>query len=135
MKKQEAVFRMQQLGIMPECIEAFENGKLWESETNSIPGAMYELDGKEKALVRKFEQEYNALVYHVIHTLCNIRNDNHEMYSMLYVSNYPEEWEMDREMLKDNIAYAYVYNATDPDLSEIGSIAIQPVNGGLVRIG
>ena len=96
---------------------------------------MYELDGKEKALVHKFEQEYNALVYHVIHTLCNIRNDEHEMYSMLYVSNYPEEWEMDREMLKDNIAYAYVYNATDPVLSEIGSIAVQPVNGGLVRIG
>ena len=28
----------------------------------------------------------------------------------------------------------YVYNADHPELSEIGSIQVEPVNGGLIRL-
>ncbi len=85
-------------------------------------------NGNQK--IRKFEEESNGLVYHVIKTQMNFGL----MYSFLYVSEYIEEWKMDMEDLGDNQTLAYVVNTTMPDCSEFGTIGIEPSIGGLKRI-
>lgn len=80
-----------------------------------------------------FEKEYQAKVYLILisHT------EFGKLVSMLYVSNHNEEWNYDNEDLKEKVAYAYVFNQTDNDCSEIGSIAFEydSICGGIYRIG
>lgn len=85
---------------------------------------------EERSMVRKFEEDSNGLVYHVIKTQMNFGL----MYSFLYVSEHIEEWEMDMEDLGYNQTLAYVVNTTMPDCSEFGTIGIEPSIGGLKRI-
>ena len=65
-KKAEAVTRMKLWGIFSPIVRAFETkGTLAES----VPpiGACFWLNEAQKERVKKFEEEHNALVYHVIH--------------------------------------------------------------------
>lgn len=131
-QKEEAVERMKKLGLMPQVIEEFKEGKLNFSES---AGFLYWIDeNTEHDLlnrVKAFEKEYNAVVYHVIHNLTEFG----ELYSYLYVSAYEEEWEYDRADIDFGYAVAYVENIDDGNCSEFGSIVIKPTNGGLMRIG
>ena len=53
---------------------------------------------------------------------------------MLYISDYEEDWEEDRELLKQKEALAYVYNYDMPDCSEAGYIQFRYTCGaGLLR--
>lgn len=81
---------------------------------------------KETELIRainEFEKRHNAYVYHVVYSNTNIG----KLYTMLYVSNYKEEWERDRRDIKDKQLYAYVWNRTDECCSEIGLVGIEKV--------
>lgn len=82
--------------------------------------ARYWLDEAQRKRVAEFEEQNNALVYHVIHSYTSIG----EMESYLYVSDYPEEWERDREDIKDGQQLVYVFNHDMPDCSEFGSIGV-----------
>lgn len=125
----EAIERMKLLKLDKGCIEAFVKGKVWESEGF---GALYELTDEEQKIVDKFEKEHEGcLVYHMIHNLFEFG----ECYSMLYVSNDKEEWEQDKQDIKEGYIMAYVENIDTPYFSEFGTIAIKPSFGGLVRIG
>lgn len=127
-QKQEAIKRMRKLGIMEQPIKEFEEeGKLNLSEG---PGLLYWLDDDEQKMVKEFEEGENGLVYHVIKQKTNIGL----LYSLMYVSEYDEEWEMDNEDLGEGQALAYVVNKTMPDCSEYGTIGIQSINGGLKRV-
>jgi hypothetical protein len=130
-KKVEAIKRMQVLGLFRPCIRAFE--KYDELQLTEPNGGLYEFSDDEElsAKVREFEEEYNALVYHVIHTYTQFG----ELYNFLYVSDYEEEWEYDNEDVKAGYAVAYVWNKTDEWMSEIGGIAVRELFGGLVRVG
>ena len=128
-KKQEAINRMKALGIFSETIKQFKGGQVSYSEPHL--GANYWLDEEQEKIVKEFEEEYNALVYFVIRSYTEFG----KLDALLYVSDYEEEWEMDREDIQDGYAIAYVYNYDIPDFSEIGSIAVQGKFGGLVRIG
>lgn len=80
--------------------------------------------------LRKFEEEHNALVYAVIRDYFNICT----MDAYLYVSDYEEEWEDDREELKNGEVLAYVRNLNDDECSEFGSIGVKrSPAAGLVR--
>ena len=92
-------------------------------------GFLYWLNSDQQAIVDEFEAEWDALVYHVIHSYTSIG----EMLTLLYVSNYPEEWEYDRLDLAEGYPLAYVKNLDDPYLSEIGSVGIECRIGGLIR--
>lgn len=128
-KKAEAIQRMQMLKMMPEVIKAFSNhGTVMVSERPL--GALYELDDSVKKIVSDFEKEYGSLVYAVIHTFTEFG----ELYDLLYVCDTEEEWELDREDLKEFYSVSGCYNATDGFL-EIGSIQVEPVFGGLIRVG
>lgn len=128
-KKAEAVARMKELGIFDETIRQFEN---WDMVSLSEPpfGAFFWIEGEDLERVKKFEQEYNALVFVGIRSFTNIG----VMDSFLFVSDHEEEWEEDRELLKEGETLAYVYNHDMPDYSEIGWISIAPtIAAGLRR--
>lgn len=128
MQKAEAIKRMKALKVIPEAIRQFEQDDLVNC---SEGGALYWLDDEQKKMVAEFEEEYNALVYMVIHN----QTEFGELYNMLYVSQHEDEWQYDNEDLKDGYAYAYVKNVTYEDFSEIGGIAIDNRFGGIVRVG
>ena len=124
----ECLRRMKELNLSAQCISAFQHGKVWESEGI---GALYELNEEEQKIVDKFEQEHKGYkVYHVIHNLYEFG----EIYSLLYVDTYYDEWKCFDEDLKDNITFIYAYNKTDEYLSEFGSISIKKNIGGLIRV-
>ena len=130
-KKTEALNRMKTLQLFTPCIKAFE--KRNEVQLSEMTGGLYEFSGDEEliAKVKAFEEEYNALVYHVIHTYTQFG----ELYSFLYVSDHQDEWEYDNEDIKENYTMAYVWNKDDEWCSEFGSIAVRQKFGGLVRVG
>ncbi|MBQ8133554.1 MAG: hypothetical protein IJ711_00055 [Lachnospiraceae bacterium] len=118
-KKKEAIERMKKWGIFPDTIKQFENDNL-VSESAPPVGACFWLNDEQKARVKSFEEQNNALVYHVIHSYTTIG----EMECYLYVSDYPEEWEMDHAGIEHGEQLCYVYNHDMPDCSEFGSIGI-----------
>ncbi|MEG1563821.1 MAG: hypothetical protein RR365_08855 [Bacteroides sp.] len=118
-KKVEALARMKLWGIYPPIVEQFKDEDLVSESVPPI-GACFWIEGEQLARVREFEKKNNALVYHVVRSFTTIG----EMESYLFVSNYPEEWEMDRADINDGQQLAYVYNHDMPDCSEFGSIGI-----------
>lgn len=126
-KKIEAIARMQQLKLHPNIIKEFEKDNILNLSENG--GFLYWLTDEQKSYVEEFENTYNALVYHVIHNYTAFG----ELLAFLFVSDYEEEWETDREDLADGYAYAYVRNVDDDDCSELGGICFQTQFGGLVR--
>ena len=125
----ECITRMEILNLSRQCIGAFKKGKIWESE--SI-GALYEVNEEEQEIINNFEKEHEGYkVYHLIHNI----TDFGELYNIFYVSNNENEWKEDKEDLKQDYAFVYVYNKSADWCSEFGSIAIKKNIGGLIRIG
>ena len=125
-QKKECLTRLKLSGLCNEVITDFKNGQLYKTEQLGI---LYYINDKEKAVVKDFEEKNNAMVYHILHS----NTEFGELLALLYVSKYKEEWQMDREDLRDNIALSYVYNVDCPDFSEFGSIGFAQRFGGLVR--
>lgn len=125
-KKEEAIKRMKMLHLHPNVIKEFKEDILNYSEKGIL---FWVEDEKWKSYIRNFEKEYNAVVYHIIHNYTEFG----ELLTMLYVSENENEWEMDKQDLKKEFCYAYVENLDDPSCSEIGSVAIKPWFGGLIR--
>lgn len=129
-KKEEAIKRMKALDIIDDAMNQFKNEDIIMVSEPPF-GALYWLDDEEKEMVEEFEEEYDALVYMVVRSFTNFG----KMDSLLYVSDYEEEWEMDNADINDGYVMSYVINHDMPDCSEFGSIAIRSVCGGLLRIG
>lgn len=130
-KKKEAIKRMEALGLFKPCIKVFS--KHDEVQLSEPMGGLYEFSDNAElnAKIKEFEEEYNALVYHVIHSYTEFG----ELYSFLFVSDYEEEWEMDNEDIPSGYVIAYVWNKSDDWMSEMGGIAVRELWGGLVRVG
>lgn len=128
-KKTEAIKRMKALGIYKPVIRQFEKEDLINQSEPPL-GACYWLEDDQLERVRKFEADNNALVYHVIHCWTEFG----ELENYLFVSNYPEEWEMDIEDINNGQALSYVYNV-DGGFADMGSIGIKLTPAaGLQRI-
>ena len=123
----EAVKRMEMLGMSRQCINAFKRGEVWESENR---GALYECNEEENKLIQEFEKEYGGKVYHMIHDIYEFG----ECYTMLFVSKYEEEWGQDIDDLKYGRPLAYVKNISDDTCSEFGFVGIKQNIGGIVRV-
>lgn len=126
-QKQEALERMKMLNLYPNTIKEFDKEGIVNLSENG--GFLYWLDSEQQAIVDDFEREYNALVYHVIHSFTEFG----ELYALLYVSKDEDEWGYDKDDLKAGYPLAYVKNVDDDHCSEFGSIGIKPQFGGLVR--
>lgn len=129
-QKAEALARMKLLGIFPEAIKQFyQDGKVSISEPPF--GALYWAEGWDLDRIEQFEEDQNALVYLIIRSYTAYG----KMDSYLYVSHNEDEWESDREDLRNRLPVAYTLNLGDPQLSELGYISIEKtVADGLVRI-
>lgn len=128
-KKIEAIKRMRKMGVFEQTVKQFENDDL-VSVSEQPFGAFYWLNDTEKEMVRKFEEKHNALVYLVVRTNTTMGL----MDSLLFVSDYQEEWEMDMEDLDFNIVMAYVVNHDDLLCSEFGSIGWKLTSAaGIIR--
>lgn len=128
-KKTEAIKRMKALDLYKPYINLFEkDNKIFLSE---MTGGVYEFDEDEElnAKVKAFEEDHDALVYHVIRTMTQFG----ELFNFLYVSDYEEEWAMDNADIEAGYALAYVWNKTDEWCSEFGSIGVAGKFGGIVR--
>lgn len=134
-KKAEAINRMKELGLFAPCIKAFKNRD--EVQLSEPTGGLYEFSSNTEltAKVKEFEKENDALVYHVIHSPMILDGEEMDIYNFLYVSDYPEEYEMDNDDIKDGYPLGYVWNKTIEYFSEFGGIAVKEKFGGLVRIG
>lgn len=128
-KMAEAVARMKMLGIFPETIRQFqEDGKVSISEPPL--GAFYWMEGADLDRVLDFEEKHNALVYVAIRSYTAFG----KMDCFLFVSDYREEWDMDRTDIEQGQALAYCFNYDMPDCSEMGAIGIErTVAAGLKR--
>lgn len=118
-KKAEAVERMKLWGIYPPIIKCFEQEGIVSKSAPPL-GTCSQLEGEQLERVRKFEENYNAVVYHVIHSFTNIG----ELESYLFVSDRSDEWETDRKDLKSGQPLAWVYNYDEPDWPELGYIGV-----------
>lgn len=130
MKKKEAIKRMKALDIIDDAIHQFENDDIVMVSEPPL-GGLYWLNNEEKGMVAQFEKENDALVYMVVRAFTNFGR----MDSLLYVSDYDEEWEMDNEDIADGIVMTYTVNHDIPEFSEFGSIAVKKMYGGLLRRG
>lgn len=128
-KKVEALSRMKKIGYFGKAREAFHrSNKIFVNEAPF--GAVYDLSPELEEEVKEFEKEHNALVYMVIHAATTFG----EMDSLIYVSDHPEEWELDNEDLRYGIMMSYTINRDAPDCSEFGSIGVRRGAGaGMVR--
>lgn len=115
-KKEEAIARLELLGVKGHDIRLFKNG---DRPLFCFPiGRGCLCDDNDMAIVESFEKEYNALVYAVI-------NDGSDEYCLLFVSDEEDEWEeVDRKDIRNGMAIAYVYNKESLDCSEMGSVGL-----------
>lgn len=128
----EALQRLRMLGFSEKFLKVFADDP-W----NHIPvshGCGGLTDEKQEALLQ-FMKDYSAFVYMVLHN----ETEFGSMDAYLYVSDYPEEWESDREDLEqssDGLRYplAYVHNFSVPEFSEFGSIGIVKVGNAYCRV-
>lgn len=127
-QKAEAIKRLKMLKIHPNVIEEFQYKK--PLLNYSYRGFLYWIkDNRWEEIISDFESKYNAVVYHAIFTPTEFG----DLLTLLYVSSHEEEWFMDNEDLEQGFAYAYVANLTDDNCSEIGSVCIEPIFGGVIR--
>ena len=129
-KKIEAIKRMELLKIFPQTIKDFKDEDL-VSISEPPFGAYFWAKDEDLEHIRKFEEKYNALVYTVIRSYMEFGT----LLSYFYVSDYEEEWEVDRKDLQNNEAVVYVRNDDYESDSEFGHIGFELAPAaGLIRI-
>ena len=132
--KNEALARMRILKIHENVVNDLEKNDIVNVSFFGC-GILYWPTDKQIELIKKFEDQYNCLVYHGISSTTEIG----ELLTLLYISQYESDWPTDREDLKNydpRYGYsimAYVYNLSNDIFSEFGSVCVKPKNGGLVR--
>ena len=130
-QKELAISLMKKLDIYQPYIDGFEKDNtvcFFERYAGFWAYQDKDLDAKLKEL----EQEYGYTVYAITHEFTEFG----ECYSMLIVSKYKEDWA--RSLVtegKTHYAFAYVWNKTDDDCSEFGTVVVKSALGGITRIG
>ncbi|EME3503926.1 MULTISPECIES: hypothetical protein [Enterococcus] len=136
--KKEAIKRMECLDLSRKVILQFQK----KNEVRICPhyffGKSMPVNSEIQEVIHQFEKRTGGLVYYVLATpYVDLNNEKNimTMYSLFYVSKYSEEWEADILDMSENYQITYVYNANYPELSELGTIAFNKINGGLQRLG
>ena len=146
-QKTEGTYRMKQICkkfcLNPNLIKYLEQGKIYYSYITG--GGMIgsidsiEYDSNYVELIKKFETERKAYVYHLIESNMLFNNLPYKFLSLLYVSKNEENWDFER--LSENYISSFVINIENRYLSEIGDIFLDGYKGPgnsynvLVRIG
>lgn len=89
--KQEAIERMEMLGISPTAIKIFEeDGEVGLSVSPAFP--ICEITPEYKKLIDKWEEKTGSMAYHAIYNGAAVG----ALLSILFVSSDEEEWELDK---------------------------------------
>lgn len=133
MQKQEAVRRMKTIKLSSAVIKEFEKENVVyysERQSRIFDGILYWISNEDKfvKIVSDFEKEFDALVYHAQLSPTEFG----DLLALLYVSSHQSEWESDLNDLMIGEAIAYVVNV-DYNEGELGSIGVEPRNGGISR--
>lgn len=128
--KREAVLRMEKLGIGADTIQLFQSEGLVSTSEQLNQGVLICLtDGEEDERIRKFEEEYECLVYHVLSSQNPMVGD---CCSLLFVSPASSDWKSEKSYIESSrLVYAYSSSEMEEGVSEI---MVEPRDGGLVRI-
>ena len=139
-QKQEAIKRLEILQseymLHKNVLKEFKADKtIYYSENFSgfQQGILYWLHNKDEFvnIVKNIEEKRNIFVYHCI---LNHYVDDGDVLTMLYVSSDIEDWENERQELKDGLPCVYTYSFNFPQFSEFGGITITGANGGINRL-
>ena len=129
-RKQQAVKYLKELNIYKPYIDGFmKEDNVCFYENFGGHWAYQEKDLYEK--IKEIENKYNCTVYAVTHEY----TDFGECYSLMLVTDYPEEWK--NSLVKNKFtfyAFAYVWNKDDDWCSEFGTIGVKSFGGGLKRV-
>ena len=137
-QKNEALNRLRLLQMKFELLEnvvtEFEqDDTLYYSEyiNKNTQGILYYVSNSEELTntIKEFEEKHQAKVYHAILTPLTYGR----MLSLLYVSQYTEEWQRDRNELSEGLPLAYCINLDDEVPAEFVGIQIAKANGGITR--
>lgn len=132
--KQEAIKRLKMLDLNSNVLSDFANDEVvYISEHQKImgldAGILFWANDEQMNYIREFEEKNGVLVYHAILTPFIYG----KCLSLLYVSKYEEEWELEKSALRNGRIPSYVYNLSNPNYSEAGMISIKKAAGGLIR--
>lgn len=139
LQKDEVIKRLEiiekQYNLHKNVLKEFrENETIYYSEDRggAFSGILYWLRNKEEyiEIVKNIEEKEDIFVYHCIlkHTT------DGDILTMLYISKYIEEWEIDHNDLTTGNVLVYVYNLEDVQNAEFGYVDITGVNGGLTTL-
>ena len=122
----EAVLRMKELEFPAETIEQFKKeGKISYVMEGGRKYPMNECDQKQ---IKELSQK-GFLVYAAVRQ-CTMFG---KMTAYILVSNYAEDWVLEREKLQSNTLLSYVYNHDVPGYSEFGNIIVKRLPKGLLE--
>ena len=127
--KKEAVSALKTIGSWEPYTQAFEKNNV-VTMYESFGGYYIKPETEIAKKIKEVENQYNGLVYAVIHNMTTIG----EMYSLLWISQYDEEVITEADGRK-HYAFAYVWNKDEDMYSEFGDILVEPMFGGLIRVG
>lgn len=124
-QKAEAIKRLELMNICEDVRRRFEEkGDVMFSEYVGYRV----LSDEEKTEVRQFEREHDATVFLGI----RLSTMYGTLDAFLFVGEYEEEWEMEREGVLDGYALSYCINRDYPECSEMGSIVFRVTKNGLI---
>lgn len=129
--KEKAINCLKQLNIFKPYINGFEKENT-VCYFENFAGFWAWQDSELIEKVREIEEKYDCLVYGITHEFTEFG----ELYDFLMITKYKEEW--DTLFTKDNCryyAFAYVWNKTCEQDSDLGTIALASYGGGIRRIG
>ena len=152
----EAVERMQNIGLQAACVRDFKQSqKVWYSTpwkalgilggalfipTENAPEKAY-IEAAVKALL---DVDPQALPYHAAVDRASFGDgDVFQICNLLYVSGHTEDWGYERpkfghiegEPAQVCQLYCWAYNVSAPEMSDFGTCTFKPTMGGIVRIG
>ncbi len=138
-QKEEAIKRLHilvKMGLHPVVAENLEHGLITVSDCqiHNYP-ILYDFSSDNNIdpywieKVKEVSDKHRIYVYHIIHCYTTFG----ELLNLLYVASHKEEWEMEREELKEGYTTSYVINLNIPEYSEFGSIGIKTTMGGITR--
>ncbi|MBO5896609.1 MAG: hypothetical protein J6Q83_04855 [Clostridia bacterium] len=127
--REEARRRLEVLNVPSKAIEIFEKGNIpvtvFSSEIES------ELSSLHKKVLDRFNKDITGekLPFYITESWhgCDI-------ISVLYIGEYMDEWEFEREEAEEGYHLIYAYNVDNPDESEVGSGVFSIEDGVLWRV-
>lgn len=129
--KREAISRMELLKLDAQTVREFEqDGSVSLSQQIGDQIFLQPSDDEISARVKRFEQGYECLVYHVLWADSPMVG---ECWSLLFVSPASSDWKGEQKYINSSgLVYAYVESEMEDGISEI---MVQPQDGGLIRLG